>query len=438
MYVPKRLMIGLVAVLALAVCFPASAKKLPKVDNFLFVVDASGSMRDTYMGQGVFTSVTGVTSSSMEPTFKIHLAKEAMLSMNQAIPELDYQAGLFSAVTGFQTFMGMQAYDTTSMEQAIGSISAPPRMYGFNTPMAKGLGNLESVLQGLSGKTAVILLTDGGANLGGSPAPVVKRLGKEYNTCFHIVSYAQSAEEKQVISDLAQAMNCSVLISGLDIQDQDKMQGFVHRVFYTSAMDSDGDGVYNQDDQCPGTPAGVEVDDVGCPLDSDMDGVPNYKDFCPNTPRGMQVNAQGCPDSDGDGVYDNVDQCPDTVAGAEVDDVGCPFPVRKKIKVLFDFDKAVVKDTYHSEIRKIADYLKRNPETSMRIEGYTDSIGPADYNMGLSQRRADSVKSYLVNKLGVDADRLQTKGYGESNPVADNSTKYGRQQNRRVIGVVTK
>jgi OOP family OmpA-OmpF porin len=74
----------------------------------------------------------------------------------------------------------------------------------------------------------------------------------------------------------------------------------------------------------------------------------------------------------------------------------------------------------------------------MVIEGHTDSIGPAEYNMRLSERRAESVKDYLTDKLDIDASRLDTKGYGESRPVADNSTKEGRQKNRRVIGVVTK
>ncbi|MBS3780306.1 MAG: OmpA family protein, partial [Desulfovermiculus sp.] len=284
-----------------------------------------------------------------------------------------------------------------------------PRMYGYRTPLANGLNQLEPVLQGLPGDTAVILFTDGGANLGGNPATVVNQLSTEYNTCFHIVSYAQTAEEKQTINAMAQAKDCTILVSGADMQDRAKMQGFVNRVFYATAVDSDGDGVFDEYDECPGTPAGVQVDDVGCPVDSDGDGVPDY-----------------------------LDECPGTAAGVEVDDVGCPFPVSKSIKVLFDFDKAVVKDKYHGELRKIADYLERNPETDMVVEGHTDSIGPAEYNMRLSQKRAANVKAYLVDRLGIDADRLMAKGFGETRPVADNSTKEGRHQNRRVVGVVTK
>ena len=91
-------------------------------------------------------------------------------------------------------------------------------------------------------------------------------------------------------------------------------------------VDSDGDGVPDKDDRCPGTPLGATVDVHGCPIDSDGDGVPDGIDQCPNTPAGAHVDAKGCPiDSDGDGVPDGIDQCPNTPAGAKVDAVGCPI-----------------------------------------------------------------------------------------------------------------
>src|SRR6266480_1133927 len=93
-------------------------------------------------------------------------------------------------------------------------------------------------------------------------------------------------------------------------------------------VDSDGDGVPDGVDQCPNTPPGVAVDAAGCPLDSDKDGVPDGIDKCPNTPAGATVDASGCPlDTDLDGVPDGIDQCPNTAAGTKVDAVGCPLPV---------------------------------------------------------------------------------------------------------------
>ncbi len=91
------------------------------------------------------------------------------------------------------------------------------------------------------------------------------------------------------------------------------------------ALDSDGDGVPDHRDRCPDTPPGVAVDSRGCPVDSDGDGVPDARDRCPDTPAGVQVDARGCPvDSDGDGVPDGLDRCPDTPAGTPVDEEGCP------------------------------------------------------------------------------------------------------------------
>ena len=90
--------------------------------------------------------------------------------------------------------------------------------------------------------------------------------------------------------------------------------------------DSDGDGVLDSDDKCPGTPRGAVVDKKGCPIDTDGDGVYDGLDQCPNTPHGAKVDSVGCPiDSDGDGVADGIDQCPDTPVGAKVDAVGCPI-----------------------------------------------------------------------------------------------------------------
>jgi OOP family OmpA-OmpF porin len=118
-----------------------------------------------------------------------------------------------------------------------------------------------------------------------------------------------------------------------------------------------------------------------------------------------------------------------------------PPPAVKPIKeiislqVQFDTDKTDIKAKYNDDIARVAAYLKKYPETTVTIEGNTDSVGGAKYNQKLSERRADSVKKYLVEKLGADASKISTVGYGLTKPVADNKTVEGRQKNRRVDAV---
>ncbi|RJP86591.1 MAG: outer membrane beta-barrel domain-containing protein [Desulfobacteraceae bacterium] len=118
-----------------------------------------------------------------------------------------------------------------------------------------------------------------------------------------------------------------------------------------------------------------------------------------------------------------------------------PAPVKEKItidlKVQFDLDKAKVKPQYHENIKKLADFMKKYPDTDVELEGHTCKIGTAAYNMDLSIRRADAVKAYLVKHFGIDPARITTKGYGLTKPIADNSTRQGRIKNRRVYAIVS-
>ena len=204
-------------------------------------------------------------------------------------------------------------------------------------------------------------------------------------------------------------------------------------------QDSDGDGVPDEMDECPATPAGVQVGANGCPLDSDGDGVPDYLDQCPGTPAGVAVDARGCPmDSDLDGVPDHLDKCPDTLAGTEVDANGCPLPGEKLailVNINFDFDKSNIRSGEEAKLQGVLQTLVDNPDIKITVEGHTDSIGTDEYNMGLSQRRADSVRSYLLSR-GIDFDRVDVAAFGERVPLASNDTREGRAMSRRVEFVV--
>ena len=202
-------------------------------------------------------------------------------------------------------------------------------------------------------------------------------------------------------------------------------------------LDSDRDGVVNSKDACPDTRSGARVDSKGCELvvDSDGDGVPNGKDKCPNTPRGTKVDTYGCKtiaDADSDGVIDTRDRCPNTAKGARVDVNGCEFKEEIRLPgVTFETNSATLTPQSLSVLNDAAETLKRNADISVEAQGHTDSQGADAYNLSLSQRRAETVRDYLITR-GAAAGNIKAKGYGETQPVADNTTAAGRAQNRRV------
>jgi OOP family OmpA-OmpF porin len=143
----------------------------------------------------------------------------------------------------------------------------------------------------------------------------------------------------------------------------------------------------------------------------------------------------GCIDPDGDGVCEPYDKCPGTPAGYRVDADGCPITVSITLDVKFDFDKAVVKPQYRSEVERAATFLNQHPGSTAVVEGHTDSVGNDAYNQRLSERRANSVRQYLVSQFGISPSRVTAVGYGEARPIATNDTAAGRAENRRVVGV---
>ncbi len=132
---------------------------------------------------------------------------------------------------------------------------------------------------------------------------------------------------------------------------------------------------------------------------------------------------------------------PQVVAAAEPEPAPAPVPAPKKViksyelKVQFDFDKSEIKSAYEPQFQEIAQVLKDNLDINLMVEGHTCWIGTEKYNEGLSQRRADAVKQKFIQKYGIDPGRIDTKGYGESRPVADNKTENGRRLNRRAIAI---
>ncbi len=203
---------------------------------------------------------------------------------------------------------------------------------------------------------------------------------------------------------------------------------------FEGCPDTDGDGIADPQDKCP-TVAGLPAL-MGCP-DADGDGIADAEDECPNE-AGPAAN-NGCPyqDRDNDGVLDKDDQCPD-VAGTVANN-GCPEVTAVVIAelneysktVLFDLNKATIREESKEALNSIAEIMMEFPNTIFHIEGHTDSQGSDEYNLKLSKERAASVREYLVSQ-GIPTSRLTSEGYGESQPIATNNTAKGRQMNRRV------
>jgi len=174
----------------------------------------------------------------------------------------------------------------------------------------------------------------------------------------------------------------------------------------------------------------------GCPVpDTDGDGISDEDDDCPKVPGLAAFN--GCPDTDGDGVMDADDRCP-TEAGP-ASNKGCPeLPVETQAtldyaaqNIQFETGSAVIKTKSFSILDEVADILKEWTNYSVSVDGHTDSVGSEEGNQALSEKRAQAAAAYLINK-GVETERVESTGYGEMKPKADNGTAAGRAQNRRV------
>ncbi len=261
--------------------------------------------------------------------------------------------------------------------------------------------------------------------------------------------------------------------------------------------DSDGDGIFDPDDKCPTVPGlaqfqgcpdtdkdGIEDSADKCPTvpglaqfhgcpDTDKDGIEDSADKCPAVPGVPQFH--GCPDTDKDGFEDAVDACPTEPGIAElkgcpakdtdgdtlpdhrdncptepgpVDNQGCPVKERQIVaiqkdrleiqdKVYFDTDNAKIQKRSFKLLDQVAKVILEHPELEkVWIEGHTDERGNNEYNRDLSQRRAEAVREYLIQK-GVAPQRLEAKGMGRSMPVAPNTTEQGRAANRRVEFLTT-
>ncbi|HOC43913.1 MAG TPA: OmpA family protein [Thermoanaerobaculales bacterium] len=419
-----------------------------KVDQFVLVGDGSLSMSDRF-----------------EKMRKLDIAQAMLDSMNQTIPEFDYAGALRAFGRGECGSSGktvlvvpLQKYSKGAFDSALANFECA----AGNSPLDKAIAGASGDLTKTAVPTSLVIVSDG-LHMGMEEIEAAGKLASAFGDNLHIfaVQVGDRAKGTELLKQVVAKGNGGYLVNAAELTGADAMAKFVQDVLLWPdadgdgvpdhldkcpgtpkgvkvdavgcPIDSDGDGVADYLDKCPGTPKGVKVDAVGCPLDSDGDGVADPADKCPNTPKGVKVDAVGCPlDSDGDGVPDYLDKCPDTPKGLVVDETGCvPAGFKLVTDILFDTNKWDIKPEGKAELDKGVEFLLKNPQIKVEIQGHTDSTGTAKWNATLSQRRAESVMKYLVSK-GVPAAQLTAKGFGPTNPVASNDTPEGRAKNRRV------
>lgn len=332
-----RIVVAMLIMALVGTALPAAAKKMvPKVDNFIFLIDHSSSMAFSYKGQR-YVQFGGVS--------KIMMAKSTAYELNKLIPALPYKSGLYTFAP-YKQYAGMAPYDKAAMEKALAPIKTDYEAYGRMTPMGVGLQDLDKVVGGLSGKTAVIIFSDGDSNLGVDPVSVAKQMQAKYGDkiCFSVVSFADNKHGEEVNKAIAALSKCGCFALGEELlRNQAAREAFLN-----------------------------------CAL------------------------------------YDFIEE-----------------EVVIFRSIYFDFDKYNIKKEFFPVLDEGVSIVKSKPGTQVILEGHTDSVGTDRYNMGLSKRRANSVKAYFVRK-GVESGRIEAVGFGKRQPRATNATAEGRKLNRRV------
>ncbi len=339
----------------------------PKVDNFMVILDTSSSMADKCQGQAKGT-----------------IAKNFLMAMNETLPELKYNGALRTFGHGgylpdrsTMLVYDVKSYSTSGFGSAINGVKGPSG--DSSLPLARAITSAGKDLASSQGPIALIIVSDG-VDMNQAPVKSAKALNSQFSgrLCIYTVQVGDDPGGKAILEQIAGASSCGFATTTDSLATSSSLGSFVEGIFLAK-------------------PAPMAA--APKPMDSDGDGVTDDKDQCPNTPMGATVDARGC------WTYAAV--------------------------VLFDFDSAEIKSEAYPMLNEASDILKKNSELNVAIDGHTDNIGPADYNMKLSERRANAAMEYFISK-GVDAKRLTIKGFGITKPAANNDTEEGRAKNRRV------
>jgi OOP family OmpA-OmpF porin len=316
----------------------------------------------------------------------------------QGMPSGSYDAGLSSF--GSHNRSDWETHSMAPFRRGTMAGTAQDIEYlGGLTPLGSAVYSTEAEYDLMGDRAALIVFSDG-ISRERSPLAACQSLLDSYegDLCIFTVLMGNDGGGAALLKDMAQLSGCGESFRASDLSSPGGMEKFIRRVFFASDPDTDGDGVPDSRDQCPGTPKGVKVDSKGCPLDTDGDGVYDYEDQCAGTPKGAKVDERGC------WVLKNLNFATD------------------KYDILPEFNKL---------LDEVATVLKNNPGVRIQVDGHTDSRGSDGYNKTLSANRAMAVQADLV-KRGINANRLEAKGFGEAKPIKPNDTDKNMYLNRRV------
>lgn len=345
---------------------------VPKVDNFVVILDTSSSMADKYAKK-----------------VKAKIANDFVSAMNQTLPELNYSGALRTfghdaSIPDKSTLLvyGPAKYSRAGFGAALKKVKGPSG--ASSLALAKAINAATSDLKSTRGPIAVIIISDG-EHMDQKPVNAAKNMKTQLGNrvCIDTVLVGDNPGGKMTLEQIAKAGGCGISTTADRLASSSAMAGFVQGIFLAK----------------PAAKPKPTPKPVAKVMDSDGDGVPDNLDQCPNTPKGATVDARGC------WTYAAV--------------------------VLFDFDSYKIKPGAYPMLNEAVIIMKENPQLKVEVDGHTDSTGPAAYNMKLSEERAKAVKAYFVDH-GIDAKRITTKGFGLTKPVASNDTKEGRAKNRRV------
>jgi OOP family OmpA-OmpF porin len=369
------LVFSLLASMVLMGCATQKASPVVKAGDLSMKLK-SGKYVQNANNFDIIVDKTGSMGSDYKGVQKFIVEKSLVSKFNSYIPDLSLNGGLRTFGQNYFDF------DVTKLEYGMvkydqdsleGVIQNLRTPYG-DSPLEAAILAAGNDLKGLQGKSALVIFTDA-VDMGNAPVKAATNVKNQYGDklCIYTIQIGDDKNGAKILDQIVNAGQCGVSVKGDDLANDQAMNDFVERIFLAAKTA-----------EAPAAPP---------PPVKEMKKAPEVE---------QKIFEKG----------------------------------RVTLNVEFDTGKAIVKPKYYKDIQSVAEVMKKNPDMSVVIEGHTDNVGGEKYNLNLSQKRAEAIKNIMVTKFNIEPSRLTAKGFGYSKPIASNSTKEGREKNRRVEAAV--